>query len=151
MLFPSEKTQGTLLHFPCLTGLLSSDKSYKKSRISITFHIVTPYILGAIFICIPSLGKWCHYFLWYQLLHYALKCRPGLSGLNEMFAAFYIPFNSNVFMFWQNSLASLGKLQQLQKAMELLNLPQGAPKSMEEAKRKQYQFWDTQPVPKLGN
>ncbi|KAK2151268.1 hypothetical protein LSH36_369g03008 [Paralvinella palmiformis] len=48
-----------------------------------------------------------------------------------------------------NSLASLGKLQQLQKAMELLKLPQGAPKSMEEAKRKQYHFWDTQPVPKL--
>ena len=34
--------------------------------------------------------------------------------------------------------------------MELLKLPQGAPKSMEEAKRKQYHFWDTQPVPKLG-
>jgi hypothetical protein len=34
--------------------------------------------------------------------------------------------------------------------MEFLKMPQGAPKSMEEAKRKSYQFWDTQPVPKLG-
>ncbi len=34
--------------------------------------------------------------------------------------------------------------------MELLKPSQGAPKNMEEAKRKQYQFWDTQPVPKLG-
>ena len=51
---------------------------------------------------------------------------------------------------FQNPQMSLGKLEQLQKAMELLKMPTGAPKSIEEAKRKQYQFWDTQPVPKIG-
>ncbi|CAH1789246.1 unnamed protein product, partial [Owenia fusiformis] len=45
----------------------------------------------------------------------------------------------------------ISKLQDLQKAMELMQLQQGAPKSMEEAQRKQYQFWDTQPVPKLSD
>jgi len=49
----------------------------------------------------------------------------------------------------RNPQMSLGKLEQLQKAMELLKMPTGAPKSIEEAKRKQYQFWDTQPVPKI--
>ncbi len=38
--------------------------------------------------------------------------------------------------------------------MELLDIEQGggagAPKSIEEAQRKIYQFWDTQPVPKLS-
>ena len=44
-------------------------------------------------------------------------------------------------------------MQQLQKAMELLKMgqPSGAPRSIEEAKRKEYAFWDTQPVPKIGN
>ena len=49
---------------------------------------------------------------------------------------------------------NMGKLQQLQKAMELISLQQGAPaaapKTIEEAARKQYQFWDTQPVPKIS-
>lgn len=55
-------------------------------------------------------------------------------------------------MSFQNYQMSFGKLQQIQKAMEMLQMNQGqyAPKSLEEAKRKQYQFWDTQPVPKLG-
>ena len=50
---------------------------------------------------------------------------------------------------------SLDKVAQLQKAMELLKVTQAqgaqaAPRSMEEAKRKSYAFWDTQPVPKIG-
>lgn len=41
-------------------------------------------------------------------------------------------------------------LQKIQWAMELLSMPQGAPKSLEEANKKRYQFWETQPVPKLS-
>jgi hypothetical protein len=48
---------------------------------------------------------------------------------------------------------SMDKLQEIQKAMmmDLLNIQGqgGAPKSIEEAQRKRYEFWDTQPVPKL--
>ena len=49
----------------------------------------------------------------------------------------------------------MSKLHQIQKAMEMIGLQSGpgatpnAPKSIEEAQRKTYQFWDTQPVPKL--
>jgi glycylpeptide N-tetradecanoyltransferase len=42
-----------------------------------------------------------------------------------------------------------GKVKEIQKAVELLKLSQQTPKSMEDARRKHYQFWDTQPVPKL--
>ena len=46
---------------------------------------------------------------------------------------------------------SLSQLQKLQKAMELLKLQgQATPRTMDDAKHKKYQFWDTQPVPKLG-
>jgi len=41
------------------------------------------------------------------------------------------------------------KIADLRKTMELLTLQQGAPKTPDEALRKTYQFWDTQPVPKL--
>jgi len=54
---------------------------------------------------------------------------------------------------------AMDKLSQIQRAMEMFHLqqemqsmqgaPQGAPKSMEDAQRKKYVFWDTQPVPKL--
>ncbi|KAK2182853.1 hypothetical protein NP493_333g02028 [Ridgeia piscesae] len=45
---------------------------------------------------------------------------------------------------------SLSQLQKLQKAMELLKLQgQATPRTMDDAKHKKYQFWDTQPVPKL--
>ena len=49
----------------------------------------------------------------------------------------------------------MSKLHQIQKAMEMIGLQPGAgapnaPKSLEEAQRKTYQFWDTQPVPKLS-
>lgn len=51
----------------------------------------------------------------------------------------------------QKSMSQLQQIQALQKVMENMKVsPQGAPKNMEEAKRKQYQFWDTQPVPKIG-
>ena len=45
---------------------------------------------------------------------------------------------------------ALDKLQQIQRAMEMFQLQQGMPKSQEDAQRKKYLFWDTQPVPKLG-
>jgi len=42
------------------------------------------------------------------------------------------------------------KLKEIQKAVDLLSMNTQTPKSMEDARRKHYQFWDTQPVPKLG-
>lgn len=48
-----------------------------------------------------------------------------------------------------NSLPA-DKLQEIQKAIELFSVVQGPAKTMEEATRRSYQFWDTQPVPKLG-
>uniref|UniRef100_A0A674D0Q6 Glycylpeptide N-tetradecanoyltransferase n=1 Tax=Salmo trutta TaxID=8032 RepID=A0A674D0Q6_SALTR len=41
------------------------------------------------------------------------------------------------------------KLQDIQRAMELLSC-QGPAKSIDEATKHKYQFWDTQPVPKLN-
>lgn len=43
----------------------------------------------------------------------------------------------------------LAKLQEIQKAMEMLNFHQGPAKTHEEALRKSYEFWSTQAVPKL--
>ena len=49
------------------------------------------------------------------------------------------------------NLHNLRQLQTLQKSFELLKAGEPkAPKTTEEALRKKYQFWDTQPVPKLG-
>uniref|UniRef100_A0A4W4FSP9 Glycylpeptide N-tetradecanoyltransferase n=1 Tax=Electrophorus electricus TaxID=8005 RepID=A0A4W4FSP9_ELEEL len=48
-----------------------------------------------------------------------------------------------------NSLPA-DKLQEIQKAIELFSVGPGPAKTMEEASRRTYQFWDTQPVPKLG-
>ncbi|CAH3157078.1 unnamed protein product, partial [Porites evermanni] len=48
------------------------------------------------------------------------------------------------------NLQNLRQLQNLQKSFELLRAGEAkAPKTTEEALRKKYQFWDTQPVPKL--
>ncbi|MEQ2260800.1 Glycylpeptide N-tetradecanoyltransferase 2 [Xenotaenia resolanae] len=41
------------------------------------------------------------------------------------------------------------KLQDIQRAMELLSC-QGPAKSIDDATKHKYQFWDTQPVPKLS-
>lgn len=41
------------------------------------------------------------------------------------------------------------KMKDIQKVVELLKLHQPTPKSMDEARQKHYQFWDTQPVPRL--
>lgn len=49
---------------------------------------------------------------------------------------------------------SQAKLQEIKKAMELLNLNlihQGPAKTPDEAARKHFEFWDTQPVPKIGD
>jgi len=47
-------------------------------------------------------------------------------------------------------LQDASKLKEIQKAVGLLTMNAQTPKSMEDARRKHYQFWDTQPVPKLG-
>lgn len=41
--------------------------------------------------------------------------------------------------------------QEIRKAMEVFSLQQRSAKTPEEALQKQYQFWSTQPVPKIGN
>jgi len=42
--------------------------------------------------------------------------------------------------------------EDFRRAMELLSLtqPQGSVKTTEDAMTKQYEFWNTQPVPKIG-
>ncbi|XP_062381836.1 glycylpeptide N-tetradecanoyltransferase 1b [Sardina pilchardus] len=42
------------------------------------------------------------------------------------------------------------KQQEIQKALHLFSLGQGPPRSLAEARRHTYRFWDTQPVPKIG-
>ncbi|NXK00585.1 NMT1 tetradecanoyltransferase, partial [Corythaixoides concolor] len=42
------------------------------------------------------------------------------------------------------------RIQEIQKAIELFSPPPPPAKTMEEASKRSYQFWDTQPVPKLG-
>uniref|UniRef100_A0A8I6A8X5 Glycylpeptide N-tetradecanoyltransferase n=1 Tax=Rattus norvegicus TaxID=10116 RepID=A0A8I6A8X5_RAT len=42
------------------------------------------------------------------------------------------------------------KLQDIQRAMELLSACQGPARNIDEATKRRYQFWDTQPVPKLN-
>lgn len=49
----------------------------------------------------------------------------------------------------QNPGLPIQKLQDIQRAMELLSC-QGPAKSIDEATKHKYQFWDTQPVPKLS-
>lgn len=49
----------------------------------------------------------------------------------------------------QNPGLPIQKLQDIQRAMELLSC-QGPAKSIDEAAKHKYQFWDTQPVPKLS-
>ena len=47
---------------------------------------------------------------------------------------------------------TLNNLHDIEKAIEMLNLiPSGSVKSTEAAKKKTYQFWQTQPVPRFGN
>ncbi|XP_069846521.1 glycylpeptide N-tetradecanoyltransferase 2 isoform X1 [Dipodomys merriami] len=49
----------------------------------------------------------------------------------------------------KNPTLPMQKLQDIQRAMELLSVYQGPARSIDEATRRRYQFWDTQPVPKL--
>ncbi|XP_014673869.1 PREDICTED: glycylpeptide N-tetradecanoyltransferase 1-like [Priapulus caudatus] len=44
---------------------------------------------------------------------------------------------------------NMAKLKEIQKAVEMFSLHQGAAKTLEEATRKHYAFWSTQPVPQL--
>ncbi|XP_072364763.1 glycylpeptide N-tetradecanoyltransferase 2 isoform X4 [Scyliorhinus torazame] len=50
----------------------------------------------------------------------------------------------------KNPSVPMQKLQDIQRAMELLTACQGPGKSLEEASQHRYHFWDTQPVPKLN-
>ncbi|XP_032205380.1 glycylpeptide N-tetradecanoyltransferase 2 isoform X4 [Mustela erminea] len=50
----------------------------------------------------------------------------------------------------QNPTIPMQKLQDIQRAMELLSACQGPARSIDEAAKHRYQFWDTQPVPKLN-
>lgn len=54
-----------------------------------------------------------------------------------------------IFAYVQNPGLPIQKLQDIQRAMELLSC-QGPAKSIDEATKHKYQFWDTQPVPKLS-
>ncbi|XP_031795791.1 glycylpeptide N-tetradecanoyltransferase 2 isoform X4 [Sarcophilus harrisii] len=49
----------------------------------------------------------------------------------------------------KNPAIPMQKLQDIQRAMELLSACQGPAKNIDEANKRKYQFWDTQPVPKL--
>lgn len=50
----------------------------------------------------------------------------------------------------QNPAIPVQKLQDIQRAMELLSACQGPTQNIGEAAKHRYQFWDTQPVPKLS-
>ncbi|XP_030055809.1 glycylpeptide N-tetradecanoyltransferase 2 isoform X3 [Microcaecilia unicolor] len=49
----------------------------------------------------------------------------------------------------KNPAIPMQKLQDIQRAMELLSACQGPAKNLDDASKRKYQFWDTQPVPKL--
>ncbi|MBZ3874203.1 Glycylpeptide N-tetradecanoyltransferase 2 [Sciurus carolinensis] len=50
----------------------------------------------------------------------------------------------------KNPTIPMQKLQDIQRAMELLSACQGPARNIDEATKRRYQFWDTQPVPKLN-
>ncbi|KAG8504989.1 Glycylpeptide N-tetradecanoyltransferase 2, partial [Galemys pyrenaicus] len=50
----------------------------------------------------------------------------------------------------KNPTFPMQKLQDIQRAMELLSACQGTARNIDEAAKHRYQFWDTQPVPKLN-
>ncbi|XP_045444287.1 glycylpeptide N-tetradecanoyltransferase 2 isoform X4 [Pipistrellus kuhlii] len=50
----------------------------------------------------------------------------------------------------RNPAIPMQKLQDIQRAMELLSACQGPTRNIGEAAKHRYQFWDTQPVPKLN-
>uniref|UniRef100_A0A8D1DV34 Glycylpeptide N-tetradecanoyltransferase n=1 Tax=Sus scrofa TaxID=9823 RepID=A0A8D1DV34_PIG len=50
----------------------------------------------------------------------------------------------------KNATIPMQKLQDIQRAMELLSACQGPARNIDEAAKHRYQFWDTQPVPKLN-
>ena len=54
-----------------------------------------------------------------------------------------------LFLLQLSRLAKERQLQTLAKAMEQMQFESRSVKSIDEAKKKQFEFWDTQPVPKL--
>ncbi|MXQ87284.1 hypothetical protein E5288_WYG007652 [Bos mutus] len=69
---------------------------------------------------------------------------------NEPKVDFDLPYSKALaHPFEMNSLPA-ERIQEIQKAIELFSVGQGPAKTMEEASKRSYQFWDTQPVPKLG-
>lgn len=71
-----------------------------------------------------------------------LNYRPGVSA--DSFC-----LSTLLFCPQMNSLPA-ERIQEIQKAIELFSVGQGPAKTLEEASKRSYQFWDTQPVPKLG-
>lgn len=45
---------------------------------------------------------------------------------------------------------TFNNLKDIERAMEMLSMYPASPKSTEEALKRKYEFWQTQPVPKLG-
>lgn len=78
-------------------------------------------------------------YLWF---HHCTFCKHFISQFPLFF--FYR------FSYFQVNSLPAEKLQEIQKAIELFSVGQGPAKTMEEATHRSYQFWDTQPVPKLG-
>lgn len=70
-----------------------------------------------------------------------------------MYSLFKINISNKLpllFVSVQNPAIPMQKLQDIQRAMELLSACQGPAKNIDEATKRKYQFWDTQPVPKLS-
>lgn len=74
-------------------------------------------------------------------------CLAELTLFNSVDFCLYL---INLYFPQQVNSLPADKLQEIQKAIELFSVGQGPAKTMEEATRRSYQFWDTQPVPKLG-
>ncbi|KAL3831547.1 hypothetical protein ACJMK2_023287 [Sinanodonta woodiana] len=53
-------------------------------------------------------------------------------------------------MIADGTLSPFQNLQKIQKAVELLTMQHGTPKTLEDATKKKYQFWETQPVPRFN-
>lgn len=74
-----------------------------------------------------------------------MKDLSGSTDTQHTFFVYMSPF------YMKNPGLPIQKLQDIQRAMELLSC-QGPAKSIDDAAKHKhkYQFWDTQPVPKLS-
>ncbi|RXM29223.1 Glycylpeptide N-tetradecanoyltransferase 2 [Acipenser ruthenus] len=74
----------------------------------------------------------------------------NISDNDKLFHTCMCFFISLLFSLKQNPAIPVQKLQDIQRAMELLSACHGPAKNIDEATKHKYQFWDTQPVPKLN-